>query len=55
MEMRWKFFVGAAILSAGLLFKFGAPIVAIAAGIAAAAFLQWRTQRRRDANPRGSR
>jgi hypothetical protein len=53
--MRWKFFVGAAILSAGLLIKIGAPIVPIAAGIAAAAFLQWRRLRTKDAASRGTR
>jgi hypothetical protein len=42
MAMNWKFFVGAAILSAGLLFKVGAPVVPVAAGVAAAAFVNWK-------------
>ena len=53
--MNWKFFIGASILSAGLLFKMGAPIVPIALGITAAALLHWRKQRTRDGTPRGSR
>ena len=43
--MKWKFFLGAAILSVGLLFKAGAPMVPIALGLAAAAFLTWKKQR----------
>ena len=43
--MKWKFFLGAAILSVGLLFKAGAPMVPIALGLAAAAFLPWKKQR----------
>jgi len=43
--MNWKFFFGAAILSCGLLFKIGAPVVPVAAGVAAAAFLNWRAHR----------
>ena len=43
--MKWKFFVGACILSAGLLFKAGAPLVPVAVGLAAAAFLTWKMQR----------
>jgi hypothetical protein len=46
MVLNWKFFVGASILSCGLLLKFGAPVVPVAAGIAAAAFVNWSTQRR---------
>jgi hypothetical protein len=46
MEMvNWKFFIGACILSCGLLFKVGAPVPAVAVGIGAAAFLNWRKQR----------
>jgi len=41
--MSWKLFVGASILSAGLLIKIGAPLVPIALGIAGAAFVnRWR-------------
>jgi len=43
--MNWKFFFGAAILSCGLLFKIGAPVVPVAAGVAAAALLNWRGHR----------
>jgi len=43
--MKWKFFVGACILSAGLLIKAGAPLVPIALGIAGAAFINWKTHR----------
>jgi len=40
--MNWKFFIGASILTAGLLLKFGAPLVAVAAGIAGAALFKWK-------------
>jgi hypothetical protein len=40
--MKWKFFIGSSILVAGLLIKIGAPVVAIALGIAGAAFLNWK-------------
>jgi hypothetical protein len=43
--MKWKFFLGASILSVGLLLKLGAPLVPIAIGLAAAAFLTWKKQR----------
>jgi hypothetical protein len=49
--MTSKFLVGAAFLSAAVLFKSGAPIIPIAAGIAGPAVLQWRRQRRRAAGP----
>jgi hypothetical protein len=46
MDMvNWKFFVGACILSGGLLFKMGAPIPAVAAGMAAAGFFNWKRHR----------
>jgi len=45
MIMNWKFFVGASILSCGLLFKLGAPVLPVAAGIAAVALLNWRMHR----------
>jgi hypothetical protein len=43
--VNWKYFIGASILSCGLLFKAGAPVPAVAVGIGAAAFLNWRRQR----------
>ena len=43
--MKWKYFVGASILSVGLLFKAGAPIVPILLGIAGAAFINWNKRR----------
>jgi len=44
--MKWKFFVGASILTCGLLFKFGAPLLSLVLGVALAALLNWRTMRR---------
>lgn len=38
----WNLFVSAAILSAGLLVKLGAPIEALAGGVGLAAFLNWK-------------
>ena len=43
--MSWKFFVGACILTSGLLFKIGAPVPAIVMGIGLAAFVTWRRLR----------
>jgi hypothetical protein len=43
--MSWRLFVGASILSAGLLIKAGAPLVAVIMGIALAAFFNHRRQR----------
>ena len=43
--MKWKFFIGSSILVAGLLIKFHAPVVAVALGIAGAAFINWKRQR----------
>jgi hypothetical protein len=43
--MKWKFFLGASILSAGLVLKAGAPLIPVALGLAAAAFLTWKLQR----------
>ena len=43
--MKWKYFIGASILTAGLLVKAGAPLVAVVIGIAGAAFLNWRRYR----------
>ncbi len=45
LVMNWKFFFGATILSCGLLFKIGAPVLPVAAGVAAAALLNWRMHR----------
>lgn len=42
--MNWKFFIGACILATGLLIKAGAPVIPVAIGIAAAAFVNWRKQ-----------
>jgi hypothetical protein len=42
--MSWKLFVGASILSAGLLIKVGAPLIPVAMGIAMAAFFNYRRQ-----------
>ena len=43
--MKWKFFLGACILSIGLLLKAGAPLIPIAVGVLAAAFFNWTRQR----------
>ena len=43
--MSWKLFVGATILSAGLLIKVGAPLMPVVLGIAMAAFINYRRQR----------
>jgi hypothetical protein len=43
--MKWKFFIGSCILATGLLLKAGAPVAAVAMGIALAAFVNWRKQR----------
>ena len=40
--MSWKYFLGASILTAGLLVKFGAPLVPVVAGIALAALFKWK-------------
>jgi hypothetical protein len=55
LSMKWKFFLGSCILAAGLLIKAGAPIVPIAAGMAIAAIVTWKMQRRTDGTPRSSR
>jgi hypothetical protein len=44
--MNWKYFVGSSILVAGALIKVGAPLLAIALGIAGAAFINWKRQQR---------
>jgi hypothetical protein len=45
VDMSWKLFVGATIVSAGLLIKVGAPLVPVLLGIAMAAFFNHRRQR----------
>ena len=45
MEMNWKFFGGACILTAGLAVKFGAPIPAVVLGLAGAGLFNWWTHR----------
>ena len=44
--MSWKYFIGSSILACGLLFKFGAPLPALVLGVALAAYVNWRKQRR---------
>ena len=44
--MKWKYFLGAAILSVGLVMKAGAPLVPVALGVAAAALVTWKIQQR---------
>jgi hypothetical protein len=44
--MTWQYLIGASILAAGLMLKAGAPITAIAMGVALAVFLQWLRRRR---------
>lgn len=41
-DKNWNFFVGAAILAAGLLLKFGAPVEAIVAGVGLAGLWKWK-------------
>jgi hypothetical protein len=43
--MTWKFFVGASILSVGLLLKIGVPLVPLALGVGLAAVMTWKAQR----------
>ena len=45
MTLSWRYFGGAAILVAGLLIKFGAPVPAVLMGIAGAAAANWWLQR----------
>jgi hypothetical protein len=47
--MNWKYFVGASIVVGGALFRY-APLPAIVAGIALAAFLNWVKLRGRAGN-----
>jgi hypothetical protein len=41
----WKYFLGAVILSSGLLLKAGAPVFGVVLGIAGVALLNWKRQR----------
>jgi hypothetical protein len=41
-----KYFLAACTLAGGLLIKLGAPVVPVALGIALAAFITWKGQRR---------
>jgi hypothetical protein len=41
----WKYFLGAVILSSGLLLKAGAPIFGVLLGVAGVGLLNWRRQR----------
>ena len=43
--MRTKYFIGACILTVGLLLKAGAPLFAIGMGIALAGFFNWMRAR----------
>ena len=43
--MNWRLFVGASILAVGLLWKVGAPPLALVMGVALAALLSWMTRR----------
>jgi hypothetical protein len=46
LTVSWRYFAGAAILAAGLLIKFGAPVPALLLGIAGAAATTWWMQRK---------
>jgi hypothetical protein len=43
--MKPQYFIGSSILAVGLLLKTGAPVAALAAGIAVAGFFYWLRQR----------
>lgn len=49
---KWKYFIGASILAAGLVLKAGAPVVPIVLGLAVAAFLTWKQSQRPTNQPR---
>ena len=42
---KWRYFIGASILAVGLLLKAGVPLVPLALGVGAAAFLTWMKSR----------
>ncbi len=46
MNLKWNFFVTAAILVGGLLIKFGVPAESVLGGIGLAGLLNWRETRR---------
>jgi hypothetical protein len=43
--MNWRFFVGASILSIGLLIKIEVPLVPLVLGVGLAAVVTWKAQR----------
>lgn len=45
MMWRWRYFFGAVVIAAYFLIRFGAPPLAVAAGIAGAATFMWRRHR----------
>lgn len=47
MMWRWRYFMGAAITAGYFLIKFGAPPLAVAAGIAGVASFLWRRHKSR--------
>jgi hypothetical protein len=49
---KWKYFLGASILAAGLALKAGAPLVPIVLGLAVAAFITWKRSERPNQIPR---
>ncbi len=52
MGSRWRYFLGASILAAGLLLKAGVPIVPLVLGLGLAAFLTWKNSRSSKNQPR---
>jgi len=47
VTLSWRYFGGAAILAAGVLIKFGAPVPAVVFGILGAAAANWWLLRNR--------
>jgi hypothetical protein len=47
-----KYFLGACILAAGLLFKVGAPLLPVGLGIGLVAFVNWKRTRQPLPRPR---
>jgi len=43
--MNWRLFIGACVLTSGLLIKIGAPPPAVVMGVLLAGFFTWRRQR----------
>jgi hypothetical protein len=52
VHMNWKFFVGACILTVGLLLKTGVPLAPLAGGLLIAGLVTWKLQRRTNGMPR---